>query len=76
MVVCVCGTLIEDRGHSIGLRLVFEMGSVIGLGLSDPPVSISPSHQFTDAYRHAQLLPGCWVSRLRTSCFQGRHFDD
>lgn len=52
MVVCVCGTLIKDRGHSIGLCLVFEMGSVIGLGLSDPPVSISSSHQFTDTYRH------------------------
>lgn len=44
--VCLCVvvyTKIKDRGYFIRLCLVFEMGSVIGLKHTDPPVSIFPA---------------------------------
>lgn len=69
MIVCM---LIEGRGHSIQMCLVFEMGSVIGLKLNDPPVSIFPAIglQMLTATLSFYLGVG------KTSCLQGRHFDD
>jgi hypothetical protein len=63
VIVCMCGfvcvvvcMLIEDRGHSIQMHVVFEMRSVIGLELTDPPVSIFPAI----GLQMCTATTGCW----------------
>lgn len=44
--------------------------------LSEPNLSIPARTKVTGAYRHAQILDGCWQSVLKDSQFCGDHFTE